>query len=202
MLAEALILTLTGTVVGLAWSLLGIYLGSLVVPSNLSAAFAIRGFFLAIALLCHGFLRSHTPRLFLGVLLLIIVAVVQLTSPALQVSGVLATQILYPVLLAVGVILLVNVCIFPEFSSAFMASITIETLTKISHALRGSGVYFIGEGQDHSTLSSTERTEYVAGQVKDRNLDSIGGNSQANDSLAAVKEEIPNKAENISRRQG
>lgn len=201
MLAEALILTLSGTVVGLAWSVLGIYLGSLVVPSNLSAAFTIRGVFLAIALLCHGFLRSHTPRLFLGVLLLIIVAVVSLTSPALQVTAISVTQILYPILVATGVILLVNVCVFPEFSSAFMASMTIETLTEFSDALRDGGAYFIRESQGHGTVSFTEGSEHVPGQEKDGDRQGVSGNAHVNDS-PAVEGEVHSELENTATRAG
>lgn len=202
MLAEALILTLSGTVVGLAWSVLGIYLSSLVVPLNLSGSFAIRGFFLGIALLCHGFLRSRTPRLFLGVLLLIIVAVVLLTSPALQVTGVLVTQILYPILIATGVILLVNVCIFSEFSSAFMASTTIETLNEISDALRDGGAYFIRENQGHGTLLSTEHSEHVPGKDKDGDTHSVGGNARVNDGPAALKEKVDIELDNMATRPG
>lgn len=196
MMAEALILILSGTVVGLAWSVLGIYLGSQVTSSNLSAAFAIRAMFLAVALLCHGFLRSHTPRLFLGVLLLIIVTVVLLPSPALQVTGVLVTQILYPILIATGVILLVNVCVFPEFSSAFMASMTIETLNEISDALRDSGAYFIRANQDHGIFPSTEHGEHDPGQAKDGDTHGVDGNAHVKDGTAAVKEEVDSEMEN------
>ena len=198
MLAEALILTLCGTIVGLAWSLLGIYLGSLVVPSNLAAAFAIRGIFLAVALLCHGFLRSHTPRLFLGVLLLVIVAVVLLTSPALQVTAVMATQILYPILLAIGVILVVNVCLFPEFSSAFMASTTIETLEEVLRALREGGVYFIRESQGHGTSSLTEQSELVPDQANAGGTDDVGSNEHVDNSPAAVRKKALGEAENTA----
>lgn len=156
-MAESLILTVGGMVAGLAWSLFGIYLSSLILHSNPSAAYAIRGLFLAIALLLHGFLRSHTPRLFLFVLLLIIVSVVLLTSPAMQVTGLLATQIAYPILVATGVILLVNVSIFPEFSSAFMGQTTIETLSEIAATLRDAGGYFIREGEDDSPSSIKDK---------------------------------------------
>ena len=44
-LVEALILGLTGGLLGAAWALLGIHLGSLVLDENPSATFAIRGVF-------------------------------------------------------------------------------------------------------------------------------------------------------------
>ncbi len=142
MMAEALILALGGTLLGVAWSTLGIYLGSLVIHHNPPAAYAIRGGFLVIAMMMHGFLRSGTPRLFIFVLLLVIVSVVSLTSTATAVTAVLATQIIYPILIAAGVIVLVNLCIFPEFSSSFLGQMSIETLNDTAKALEGAGRYF------------------------------------------------------------
>ncbi|KAI9808428.1 MAG: hypothetical protein M1827_007247 [Pycnora praestabilis] len=149
MMAEALLLAVSGTILGVAWSIFGIYLSSLVIANNAPAAYAIRGVFLAIALMIHGFLRSHTPRLFTLVLLLIIVSVVSLTSPAVSVTSTLATQILYPILTAVGVLLLVNISIFPEFSSGFIGETTIETLDETVHTLKDAGVYFVEMGGAH-----------------------------------------------------
>ncbi|KAL8734317.1 MAG: hypothetical protein Q9166_001515 [cf. Caloplaca sp. 2 TL-2023] len=141
-LVEALILALAGTSLGLAWSLLGLYLSSLVVSFNLPAAYSIKGVFLACALIFHGFLRSNTPRLFVFVILLIIVSVVTLTSTASTVTLVSATQILYPILAAAGVILVVNLFIFPEFSYSFLGETTIETLHDTAESLRDAGRYF------------------------------------------------------------
>ena len=141
-LAEALILTLSGSLLGLAWSSLGLYLSSLIIGSNPNAAYAIRGLFLTIALMVHGFLRSYAPRLFVAVVLLIIVSVVNLLSTAKQVTSAGVTQILYPVLIATGVILLVNLLVFPEFSSSFLGQMTIETLNDTAIALEKAGYYF------------------------------------------------------------
>lgn len=143
-MAEALILVLSGTLLGLAWSTFGIYLGSLVMPNNPPVAYAIRGIFLAFATIFHGFLRSQAPRLFLFVLLLIIVSVVTLTSVASAVTRVAITQILYPIFIAVGVILMVNLLFFPEFSSSYLGETTIATLDEITTALRKAGHYFTG----------------------------------------------------------
>ncbi|CAD6571428.1 MAG: hypothetical protein ASARMPRED_004506 [Alectoria sarmentosa] len=52
-MAEALILVLSGTLLGVAWSLLGIYLGSLVIKEYPPAAYAIRAIFLAVVVLFH-----------------------------------------------------------------------------------------------------------------------------------------------------
>lgn len=142
-MAEALILVLSGTVLGVAWSVLGIYLGSLVIKENPPAAYAIRAIFLAVVVLFHGYLRSKTPRLFIFVLLLVIVSVVSLTSTAKVVTPITATNILYPILIATGCILLVNVCIFPEFSSRYLGQMTLDTLNDTAKALGDAGSYFV-----------------------------------------------------------
>jgi hypothetical protein len=142
-MAEALVLAVTGTVIGLGWSILGVYLSSLVYSYDASAAYTIKGIFLAVAVLVHGFFRSFSPRLFIMVLLLVIVSVVSLTNPVTAISRVMATQILYPILTAVGVLLLVNTCVFPEFSAKFLGITTIDTLGETVGALRDAGNYFI-----------------------------------------------------------
>lgn len=143
MMAEALILTILGTLFGAAWSVLGVYLSSLVYDYNTPAAYTIKGVFLSLAVLFHGYLRSHTPRLFLGVLLMLIVVVVTLTNPATAVSVGLVTAILYPILTAVGILLIVNVTVFPEFSSSFLGITTIETLSQTVNTLRDANSYFV-----------------------------------------------------------
>ncbi|KAI9742762.1 MAG: hypothetical protein M1818_003491 [Claussenomyces sp. TS43310] len=151
MMVEALALAVAGTLLGTAWSTLGVYLSSLVYDTNRAASYTIKGIFLAMAILFHGILRSHTPRLFIFVLLLVIVSVVTLTGTATAVSSTLVTTILYPILTAVAILLLVNVCVFPEFSSSFIGITTIETLDQTIGAVRDAGTYFIailGEADD------------------------------------------------------
>ena len=169
-MAEALILVLSGTTLGLAWSLLGVYLASLVIKENPPAAYAIRAIFLAVVVLFHGYLRSKTPRLFIFVLLLVIVSVVTLTSTAKAVTPLSATNILYPILIAAGCITLVNACIFPEFSSRYLGQMTLDTLNDTVKALGDAGIYFIeskegleqngakaGKGTDDASM--TEQAE-------------------------------------------
>ena len=143
-MAEALILAVSGTILGVSWSTLGLYLSSLVIDRNPPAAYSIRAIFLLIVTLLHGYLRSRTPRLFVFVLLLIITSVVSLTSTATAVTTVGATQILYPILIATGVIIFVNISIFPEFSSRFLGQTTIDTLDETAKALESAGSYFVG----------------------------------------------------------
>jgi hypothetical protein len=162
MMAEALVLAIGGTMFGVGWSIFGLYLSSLIYEKNPPAAYTIKGIFLAFALMFHGFLRSHTPRLFIFVLLLIIVSVVSLTSPATAVSKILVTQIVYPIFTAAGMLLLVNTLVFPEFSSSFLGITTIETLGETVGALRDTGRYFIDMGKhlkvEEEELKSEEGT--------------------------------------------
>lgn len=134
--------------------MLGTYFASLVIKNDPAAAYAIKGIFLSVALIFHGFLRSKTPRLFVFVLLLIIVNIVTLTSTSTAVKSVSITQILYPILLGTGANLLVNLCLFPEFSSSFLGKTTIDTLYETTSALHKAGDYFIGlqESQSPSEL--------------------------------------------------
>ena len=155
-MAEALVLAISGTLVGVGWSSLGLYLSSLVYHHNPPAAYTIKGLFLVVAMMCHGFLRSHTPRLFIFVLLLVIVDVVGLTSTATAVTKLGVTQLLYPILTASGVLLLVNTMIFPEFSSGFLGVTTIETLGETVGALRDAGKYFISISETSGKKSEQE----------------------------------------------
>ena len=189
MMSEALILVLAGTLLGVAWSMFGIYLSSLIHQRNPPAGYAIRGIFLAIALLFHGFIRSATPRLFIFVLLLVIVSVVSLTSTAVAVTSNLTTQILYPILMAAGVILLVNVCVFPEFSSSFLGQSTIETLDDTAHALENVGHYFIRDSisKENDFIESSNPRD--ANPVHSLEKDKIG--AYGNDMRRAVTKSSP-----------
>ena len=141
-LVEALMLAILGSSLGLAWSILGLYLSSLIVSHDPSSAYTVKAIFFVVAAMTHGFLRSYAPRLFPGLILLIIVAAITLLSTVKQVTQVVATQILYPILTASGVILAVNLFMFPEFSSSFLGQVTIETLNDTAKALENAGRYF------------------------------------------------------------
>ncbi|KAE8447787.1 hypothetical protein EG329_010181 [Mollisiaceae sp. DMI_Dod_QoI] len=161
MMAEALVLAISGTLLGVGWSCFGLYLSSLIYDQNAPAAYTIRGIFLVVALMCHGLLRSHTPRLFIFVLLLVIVSVVSLTGTAIAVSKTTVTTLLYPILTAAAILLLINTLIFPEFSSSFLGITTIETLGETVGALRDAGRYFVsiaeeGQKKDEETKGESE----------------------------------------------
>lgn len=159
MMAEALVLAIGGTLLGIGWSCFGVYLSSLIYHQNAPAAYTIRGLFLVVALIFHGFLRSHTPRLFIFVLLLVIVSVVSLTSTATSVSKTSVTTLLYPILTAAGVLLLVNTTIFPEFSSSFLGITTIETLGETIGTLRDAGKYFVNISQEGQSEEEKAKEE-------------------------------------------
>ncbi|CCD46394.1 hypothetical protein BofuT4_P119440.1 [Botrytis cinerea T4] len=187
MMAEALILALSGTMLGVAWSMLALYLSSLIYDSNPQAAFTIRGIFLAIALFFHGVLRSHTPRLFLMVLLLVIVCVVSMTSTATAVTTLSVTQLVYPIVTAIAVLLAVNTLVFPEFSSSFLGITTIETLGETVGALRDAGRYFI---------ASAEGSEIAITDTKLENIISASGsgNGADLDRPPTLAERLPEKS--------
>ena len=193
-MAEALILAVSGTFLGLAWSLFGVYLGSLVIDQYPPAAYAIRGSFLAIATLFHGFLRSRTPRLFIFVLLMIIVSVVTLVSTAKTVTTVGATQILYPILIAAGCIVVINLCIFPEFSSSFLGQTTIDTLCETAKALEDAGGYFI---EAEATVAAKETLQKSSEEENDSSSAERHPEDSAKAESRAVKLTIYEKLKSI-----
>ena len=164
-LTVTLSLALAGVVVGSVWSFVGIYLSSILIQSHPSAAYSIRGVFLAIALMIHGFLRSQTPRLWVFVLLLIVVCLINFTTTSTQITPMFVTQLLYPVWMASGVILVVNITLFPEFSSSFLGRITIETLDEATSALTSAGRYFV---HDEAMRMRTDATNTVEAQTVTR----------------------------------
>ncbi len=139
---ESLFLIASGTLVGVGWSVLGLYLSSLAYHHDVVGAYAVRAVFLAAAAGWHGYLRSSSPRLFFFVLLALIVSVVILLGTTTTVSIDTATQMLYPVLSAVVIVLLVNVAVFPEFSSGFLGTVTVETLSQTAATLREATAWF------------------------------------------------------------
>ena len=142
-MAESLFLVFSGMVLGLGWSLLGLYLSSLLFHSNQAAAYTVRALFVAVAVMFHGLLRSHTPRLFVMVFMILILCFGNLmgTKPTVTLST--ATSVLYPILTAMGVLLVVNVTVFPEFSSRFLGETIIQTLSQTDDTLKDSVQWFM-----------------------------------------------------------
>lgn len=158
-LVEVLMLITTGTFVGIGWGILGLYLSSLVYPTNIEAAWAIRAIFFTLALLLHGVLRSAAPRLFMFVFFFLLINITILTSTALSISTAIVTNIAYPILTAVGIIIMVNVTIFPEFSSGFLGRSTIETLYATINSFQESGDWFMADSNPLDDEDAEKKNE-------------------------------------------
>ncbi|KAI1806619.1 hypothetical protein F4811DRAFT_509714 [Daldinia bambusicola] len=169
-MTEVLMLIVLGTFVGIAWSILGLYLSSLVYHTDIQAAWAIRAIFFTLALILHGVLRSWAPRLFMFVFFFLLINITILTSATTSVSADIVTHIAYPILTAVGVIVLVNIAIFPEFSSGFLGRSTIESLCATIDSFQESGDWFMcdtrksdsGDAEKEKELPTTLRSRLVA----------------------------------------
>ncbi|RWA09079.1 hypothetical protein EKO27_g6032 [Xylaria grammica] len=137
-----------GTFLGLGWSNLGLYLASLVYNNNVHAAWAIRAVFFVLAVILHGVLRSSAPRLFQLVFFFMLVNLSVLTSSARAVTLSAFKTTVYPVVTAIGVVILVNIAIFPQFSSGFLGTSTIETLSETIDSFQAAGDWFMCSTED------------------------------------------------------
>ncbi|KAL6881084.1 hypothetical protein J3F83DRAFT_31680 [Trichoderma novae-zelandiae] len=144
---ENIIMIIFGSGIGLSWNMLGLYLASLVYDTNKAGAFTIRAFFYLACTLLHGYLRSSSPRLFLFVLSLILPAVTVLNVPT-EATPTLYTTIYVPILIGVGVILFVNISIFPEFSGSYLGTSTISALSEMVDTLERATHWFVTPGGD------------------------------------------------------
>ncbi|KPM38890.1 hypothetical protein AK830_g7667 [Neonectria ditissima] len=155
---EALLMVLLGSLFGLGWSLLGLYLSSLVLESNQPAAYAIRAIFLLVAVLFHGYVRSSSPRLFLMVAFLLIASIIVLLGSAQQATLAVFTNVYYPLLAGGGVTLISNVSMFPELSSSFLGLSTIDTLSETMETLTRATHWFITPGGDGLAAMTTVKS--------------------------------------------
>lgn len=142
LMVEGLVMILLGSLLGLSWSLLGLRLSGLVADANAPAAYSIRAVFLLVCVLLHGFLRSTTPRLFNFVLFLLVVALLTIQLPSAADASLFAT-IYTPILLGAGVLVVVNLGIFPELSSSYLGTSTIDTLVAATDTLNRATHWFI-----------------------------------------------------------
>lgn len=142
-MAESLFLIVCGVTLGLGWALLGLHLSSLIFDTNQAAGYTIRAIFVVIAIIFHGYIRSHSPRLFIMVFVVLIICFTILMGTVHTVTTALVTQILYPMLTAMGVLLVTNVTIFPEFSGSFLGETTIEVLSQTETTLKAAVEWFI-----------------------------------------------------------
>lgn len=162
-MAESLVMVICGLALGLGWAFLGIYLSSLIFHTNQSGAYTVRAVFTVIAVIIHGYVRSRSPRLFLVAFVALIVCFMILMGTAHTVTVAMLTQIVYPMLTAMGVLLVVNVTIFPEFSGRFLGETTIDALSQTETTLKAAVEWFTEpipwsearKGNENSTAAST-----------------------------------------------
>ncbi|KAI1334023.1 hypothetical protein F5Y15DRAFT_403155 [Xylariaceae sp. FL0016] len=161
-MTEVLCLIMLGTFVGIGWGMFGLYLSSLVYHYNVEAAWAIRAVFFTLALLIHGVLRASTPRLFMFVFWFLLINLTILTNSATAASTSMVTQIAYPIMTAIGVIVLVNITVFPEFSSSFLGTKTIETLCEAVSCCQEAGEWFMTDSRESKKDNGKKSAELRA----------------------------------------
>ncbi|KAH6895513.1 hypothetical protein B0T10DRAFT_219100 [Thelonectria olida] len=158
MMIESLLMILLGSLVGLGWSLLGVYLSSLVLGTNRDAAYAIRAIFFLVALVVHGYVRSSSPRLFTLVAFLLIASIIVILGNDQTVSLTVFTHVYYPLLIGGGISLFINVTLFPELSSSFLGLSTIDTLCDTIDTLTRATFWFTTPGGDGLEAISTVKS--------------------------------------------
>ncbi|KAF5666196.1 histidine kinase [Fusarium heterosporum] len=171
---ESLLMLLLGSLLGLGWSILGVFLSSLVLEENPLAAFAIRGVFLVIACMLHGYIRSASPRVFLFVAFFLISCLIVLLGSTSQVSLRLFTNVYYPILVGSAISLVVNLSMFPELSSSYLGISTIDALCETMDTLTRATHWFVTHGSgcpdelDKITLTMTDTLPIQPKQKKGR----------------------------------
>ncbi|TGJ83687.1 hypothetical protein E0Z10_g5076 [Xylaria hypoxylon] len=164
-MAETLSLIALGTFLGLGWSNLGLHLSGLVYDTSVHAALAIRAVFFVLAVILHGVLRSSAPRLFQLVLFFMLVNLSVLTSSARAVTLSAFKTTVYPIFTAIGVVIFINVTLFPQFSSGFLGTSTIETLSETIDIFQAAGDWFMSsteDGDEEKTSPKAMRTRLAA----------------------------------------
>ena len=132
---ESLLMLYVGGLLGIGWSLLGLYLSSLVVDTNQPAAYTVRASFFLVSALVHGYVRSKSPRLFVFAFFMLMASALTDLGKAHSVQLTGLYWIAYPPLTAGAVLLVVNLGIFPELSGSYLGSSTITTLVTVINTL-------------------------------------------------------------------
>ncbi|KAF4446434.1 hypothetical protein F53441_9918 [Fusarium austroafricanum] len=147
-MAESCLMILLGSLLGLGWSLLGLFLSSLALENNEPAAYAIRAMVLIAAAMVHGYIRSSSPRLFLFVAFYLIACLIILLGGSDEVSSQLFAHVFYPIAVGCCISIVVNLSLFPEFSSNFLGSSVIDALCETMDTLTHATHWFITPGGD------------------------------------------------------
>ncbi|KAI1119614.1 hypothetical protein F5Y14DRAFT_9555 [Nemania sp. NC0429] len=181
-MAETLFLIALGTLFGLGWGNLGIYLSGFVFNINTNAAWAIRALFFVSAVVIHGVLRSSAPRLFQLVFFFMLVNLTLLTGPSNTEIFSEFKAVIYPIFTAMGVVILVNVAVFPQFSSGFLGTSTMETLSETIDVFQAAGDWFMsdaGDGGEEETSPQAMRRRLAALSIEKPKLRARLGDCKA-----------------------
>ena len=157
-MVESVLLLLCGGLLGIGWSLLGLWLSSLVYASNRPAAYTVRGVFFLVSILIHGFVRSSSPRLLPFLLFLVIPGILTLLGEATAVTLDVATDFLYPFLIGSAIIFPANLLIFPELSSSSLGWYTMATLAETMDTLDRATFWFVTPGGDSKEAIREKRS--------------------------------------------
>ncbi|KAG5950657.1 hypothetical protein E4U53_004627 [Claviceps sorghi] len=153
-MVEALLMIIFGFLLGLSWSLLGSFLAGLVQETNPVAACAIRALFLLACVVLHGLVRSSSPRLTNFVLFLLVAALLTtVQTPSAAGTSLYMTKFI-PILMGGGVLVVVNLAVFPELSSSYLGTSTIHTLSATMDTLTRATHWFITPGGDPLQVGS------------------------------------------------
>ncbi|KAI1327485.1 hypothetical protein F5Y16DRAFT_410262 [Xylariaceae sp. FL0255] len=134
-----------GSLLGVGWGDFGLWLSSLVDESNVNASWAIRAVIFFLGVVVHGLVRSAAPRLFHLLFFFTLVNLGILTAATKDVILAAATSVIYPVFTAIGVMIVINVTIYPQFSSGFLGKTTIETLGEAVNSVLATGDWFLSD---------------------------------------------------------
>ncbi|KAI0165511.1 hypothetical protein GGR57DRAFT_496987 [Xylariaceae sp. FL1272] len=91
-----------------------------------------------------------------------------LTGAAKEVALAAVKAVIYPIFTAIGVMVLVNVLVFPQFSSGFLGKTTVDTLKEVITSFQTAGSWFVtdstsGKGKEGGeTSSQSQRTKLVS----------------------------------------
>ncbi|KAK6355422.1 hypothetical protein TWF696_004520 [Orbilia brochopaga] len=185
---ETLVFALVGTLVGTGWVTLASFVSDRLYPHHSQAAYAFRAVFLVISFIVHGYLRSAVPKLFVGVLLFLLTVVIQTTTPFFVFSHAVATGFLYPFLTGIVLCTLVNVLVFPEFSSNKVAVVTVDALQLAFDTLKDTTDFFVSPAEEPS-IDKQESTPESTEQA----TDSADGKSKAASTAKSQRKEKPLK---------
>ncbi|KAJ6256284.1 LOW QUALITY PROTEIN: hypothetical protein Dda_8781 [Drechslerella dactyloides] len=197
---ETLAFAFAGTILGTGWVTLASFVSDRLHEHHPQAAYAVRAVVLVISFVVHGYLRSAVPKSFVGVLLFLLTVIIQMTTPIFTFSHRVATSFLFPFLTGIAICTVVNVVVFPEFSSGKVAVVTVDALQLAFDTLKDATDFFVSPTEE-ATVSSRQnaRTSIEAAESPSSKSSDEKGNGDATeessdgnpfDKLVAAKEKL------------